>query len=82
VSQERAAQHGGRGYQDKDYLNVNVYPYRDHFTGKALEFFEEVIPLMNVGNYDKSDSQTDYFNIGWYVDVNVGRWNKPYEITN
>jgi hypothetical protein len=27
---------------------------------------------------DKSDIQTDYFNVGWYVNVNIGRWNQPY----
>jgi len=34
--------------------------------------------VMNTGNWDKSDIQTDYFNVGWYVDVNIGKWNKPY----
>jgi hypothetical protein len=29
---------------------------------------------MNIGNYDKSDIMTDYFN------VNIGKWNKKYEI--
>jgi hypothetical protein len=33
---------------------------------------------MNDGNWDKSDIQSDYFNVGWYVDVNIGKWNKPY----
>jgi hypothetical protein len=33
---------------------------------------------MNDGNHDRSDIQTDYFDVGWYVDVNIGRWNKPY----
>lgn len=21
-----------------------------------------------------------HFNVGYYVDINVGRWNKPYEL--
>jgi hypothetical protein len=33
---------------------------------------------LNTGNHDNSDSQTDYFDVGWYVDVKVGKWNKPY----
>jgi hypothetical protein len=36
---------------------------------------------MNVGNHDRSDIQSDYFDVGWYVDVNVGAWNQPYELT-
>ena len=81
VAKARAAWRNERFYESKDYFNLNTYHYKDHFTGKVLEFFEVVIPLMNIGNYDKSDIQTDYFHCGWYIDVNVGRWNKPYEIT-
>ena len=61
-------------------LDVNVYWYKEHFTGKALKFLQEVIPAMNNGNHDNSDIQTDYFDVGWYIDVNIGRWNKPYTV--
>ena len=60
------------------YMSVNDHWYHEHFTGPALKFLEAVIDVMNEGNWDKSDIQTDYFNVGWYLDVNVGRWNKPY----
>jgi hypothetical protein len=59
-------------------LDVNVYWYKEHFNGKALSFLKEVITTMNGGNHDNSDVQTDYFDVGWYVDVNIGNWNKPY----
>lgn len=59
-------------------LRVNTHWYTEHFDGKALNFLSEVIPAMNVGNHDNSDIQTDYFDVGWYIDVNVGHWNKPY----
>lgn len=59
-------------------LDVNVYWYKEHFSGKALSFLKEVITTMNGGNHDNSDIQTDYFDVGWYVDVNIGSWNKPY----
>ena len=61
-------------------LDVNVYWYKEHFSGKALAFLSEVIPLMNKGNHDNSDVQTDYFDVGWYVDVNIGKWDKPYTV--
>ncbi len=60
-------------------IDVNSYWYQDHFTGTALDFLSEVIPAMNVGNHDRSDIQSDYFDVGWYIDVNIGKWNKPYE---
>lgn len=62
-------------------IQVNTYWYQDHFDGVARDFFSEVIPAMNAGNHDRSDIQVDYFDVGWYVNVNVGQWNKPYELT-
>lgn len=62
-------------------IQVNTYHYQNHFTGKAKQFLTEVIQAMNNGNHDRSDIQSDYFDVGWYVDVNIGKWNKPYEYT-
>jgi len=62
------------------YCQVNPYHFKSHYDGKALAFLTEVLSAMNEGNYDNSDIQTDYFSVGWYVDVNIGKWNKPYEV--
>lgn len=62
-------------------LDVNPYWFQDHFTGSAKKFLTEVFAALNDGNWDKSDIQTDYFNVGWYVDVNIGKWDQPYELT-
>lgn len=72
-------------YNDRElgpvtHIDVNVYHYRDHFSGDAKKFLTEVITAMSVGNFDHSDSQTDYFHVGWWLDVQVGRWDKPYEV--
>ena len=63
----------------KNYIDVNPYWYQEHFEGVALSFLSELIPAMNDGNHDRSDIQTDYFDVGWYIDVNIGKWDKPYE---
>lgn len=70
----------GRGFTSADsYIQVNTYHYRSHFSDKAIrKFLDEITAAMNVGNHDNSDSQIDYFDVGWYVDINVGKWNKPY----
>ena len=62
-------------------IDVNPYHYQNHFDGKALAFLYAIMPVMNTGNHDNSDIQSDYFDIGWYIDVNIGAWNKPYELT-
>lgn len=61
-------------------LSVNVYWYQDHFKGndKALEFLTKALAIMNEDNFDHSDIQSDYFHVGWYVDINIGQWDKPY----
>lgn len=59
-------------------LDVNPYWYKEHFSDKALACLKEIIMAMNDGNFDKSDVQSDYFHVGWYIDVNIGKWNAPY----
>jgi hypothetical protein len=69
-----------RADAEKFGIQVNPYHYKSHFNGEAYHFLSEVIPAMNDGNWDKSDIQVDYFNVGWYIDVNIGKWNKPYAL--
>lgn len=61
-------------------LDVNPYWYQEHFDGKAKKFLTEIMSAMNDGNHDRSDAQIDYFDVGWYVDVNIGNWKKHYEV--
>jgi hypothetical protein len=70
---------GPRRYAEKT-LDVNPYWYKDHFTGKVLAFLTALFEAANDGNHDNSDIQSDYFDVGWYVDVNVGRWDAPYAL--
>jgi hypothetical protein len=57
---------------------VNVYHIGNYFNGVAQKFLEEVKAAMSVGNWNKSEIQYDYFDVGWYVYINIGKWNKPY----
>jgi hypothetical protein len=59
-------------------LNINQYWYKEQFSGKVLECLAEILRIANQGNHDRSDIMTDYFDVGWYVDVSIGRWDKPY----
>lgn len=63
------------------HIQVNTYHYDSHFDGAAADFLAEVIPALKGPDYfDNSDPQTDFFHCSHYVDVNVGRWDKPYVI--
>ena len=61
-------------------LDVNPYWFHEHFSGQAKRFLTEIFQAMNAGNHDRSDAQVDYFDVGWYVDVNIGSWKKPYQL--
>jgi hypothetical protein len=62
-------------------LDVNPYWYQDHFTGDAKEFIKEALgALYGADYYDNTDSQIDYFDTAYYVHMNIGKWNKPYEL--
>ena len=62
-------------------IQVNKYSIDDCYTGVTQKALNELSDAMHEGNWDKSDSQSDYFDVGWYVNINVGNWNKPYVFT-
>ena len=72
------------GQDGRTIRNINEYWYEDHFKNnpEALAFLSEVIPAMNNGNHDNSDMMTDYFDVGWYIGVRLGKWDKPYSVIN
>ena len=63
------------------YLQVNPYWISENYSGKVREFVQALKDAMDVGNHDRSDIQTDYFDVGWYIDINIGKWNKPFLCT-
>ena len=61
--------------------SVNTYWIDKHYTGIAQQFLNELKDAMMTGNYNNSDIMTDYFDVGWYIEINVGKWNKEYVLT-
>lgn len=73
-----------RGFQPEThgYTDVNPYWYQDHYDGVAKQFLDEAFAALVAADwYDRSDIQTDYFDTAYYIDVKVGKWNKPYVVT-
>jgi len=60
------------------FLQVNHYYLDDAFSGKALEYLQKASAILHAEHWDKSDIQTDYFNCSFYVNIHIGKWNKPY----
>jgi len=88
IQTEANQPHAKRMSQDQiDYLrknkvlDVNPYWFHEHFSGVAKRALGEIFKgMFDADYYDNSDAQTDYFDTAYYVDVNIGKWNKPYVI--
>jgi hypothetical protein len=63
----------------RGYMQINTYHTDSQFSGKVKKFFAEVIAAMKGPKFfDHSDAMTDYFHVSHYIDINLGKWNKPY----
>lgn len=74
----KATRHAPEFQEAQGYIQVNPYWYHEHFTGKARECLKELVGVAYEGNHDNSDPMVDHFDVGWYVNVNIGSWDKPY----
>lgn len=68
-----------RGPVEKS-MQVNVYWIDEHFSGACKDVLLSAKAALMTGNHDRSDVQSDYFNVGWYVSINIGAWDKPYKV--
>jgi hypothetical protein len=68
--------------EQHDHMQVNTYWCHDHFDGACKDFLvEAVAALRGPDFYDRSDIQTDYFDVSHYIAINIGKWDKPYVLT-
>ena len=59
---------------------LNNYYLKDVFSGRILEFLTDVKDCMMNGNHNNSDLMSDYFDVGWYITMEIGRWDRPYRL--
>lgn len=78
INRVQEQQPGWRGdYRVSGYTRLNPY-YLERQFDQSLETFKQILAAMNTGNWDRSDIMSDYFDVGHYVDVNLGRHDKPF----
>jgi hypothetical protein len=61
-----------------DHIQLNHYYLENYDNSETLK---EMYAIINDGNYNNSDIMTDYFDVGFYVNMSAGAYNKPYEVT-
>lgn len=63
------------------YKEINPYHFQNHYDGDAKNFLTEAFTaLKSAGWYDRSDAMIDHFDTAYYADINIGKWNQPYEL--
>ena len=71
-------------YEGKARPTYDVNPYhfeRNIVNDDLRDTVRAIMGALNLDNFDHSDSQSDYFNVGHYVKCQFGRWNKPFTNT-
>ena len=54
------------------HSSVNHYWIEQHFEDHpAKDFLLELKAAMNLTNYDNSDIQSDYFDVGYYIEIKI-----------
>jgi Large polyvalent protein associated domain 29 len=68
----------------KGYYGINHYYINDskYLTDEAKVMFTNIYKFLKSYNYDDSDIMTDYFDTNFYVNLAIGKWDKPFIKTN
>ncbi len=60
------------GATDPKYKDINI---------NIFNFYEDLKKAMRGALwFDKSDLMTDYHHTAYFMDINIGCWNKPYKL--
>lgn len=71
----------------KGHAQLNQYSLKEEkpsngyiLTDAARLILLDVCQFANSFNFDDSDSMTDYFHVNFYLHLNIGKWNKAFEV--
>jgi len=63
---------------EQDFNGVNQYSIKDSdFGDKEKVVLNKMNDIAHDGHWDESDIQSDYFNCAFYVNLAIGKWDKP-----
>ena len=64
----------------EDYFSGKYSSNGYELTNNGKELIERVWEIINKDNYNNSDHMTDYFSVGYYTHLDLGKRNKPFEV--
>lgn len=68
-----------RGGDRPAYVAINEYYIEREYAPKLADIFKKIKAAMMIGNHDNSEPQTDFFDVGWYIDIKVGAFERPFK---
>ncbi len=74
--------------QSEKYHQLNPYQLREDFketawcngvflTKEGHELLKKVVGIVDKYHVDRSDAMTDYYDVNFHFDIDLGKWNKP-----
>ena len=69
---------GGNGQRHTE-VNRRWFEFRNIPDDVATPMLA-ILDALNVGNHNRSDLQQDLHDVGWYVSLKIGRWDKPFKV--
>jgi len=79
--QEPSEYMDGPSFEARRYTQVNHYHIDRHWKPPVAQFLMQITKICNAGNHNNSDPMTDYFDVGWYFNLSIGKWDKPFVVT-
>lgn len=72
--------------QSRKYLQINHYHTYNY--GSYQQFFDNIVKIIKTAPalaggkayFNESDAMTDYFHVAYYFHINVGAWDRPYQL--
>ena len=74
-----------RNDQNNSYEPVNQYWIESRENTQSIPPLKKIFEIANKNNYNRSDVQSDYFDVGYYLNISIGHFGKPFtpnEATN
>ncbi|HBG5344123.1 TPA: hypothetical protein KQG29_001487 [Clostridioides difficile] len=67
---------------EKNYTQVNNYNilFDESLNSVGKSILNDLYNLLKSYNYDDSDGMIDYFDTKFFMNINIGKWNKPFKI--
>jgi hypothetical protein len=67
--------------EEKGYRGINQYyiDSEESLTDMAKDVMKKAKEIADRYNYDKSDIQSDYFDVNFYLSLYIGSYDKPYQ---